>query len=343
MGWEAPLLARLVALANGETVPYYERLVMGLDAPGKGASRNHLGMAIAGEALRAWREFAAARPIVRPIAHDRRMAARDRLIAYLRDELTNGLWGPEVLAATNHCEYHLAVMAFARLVAVESGDIELLDLTGQHCRAHGRLCASLSDPSGEVLAPGFRVRVSKRGEQKAPVHDGLTVLWRLVRSSALASELGADPSPSLSRSRQIVAELRAIQQRPAFHLSCTSRGPGWSDPLYVGLKVARQLLIHGDNLGGMAHEQPGHVPLRHRVLVYRWPGGHQAQIVRPSPKFTGDTRGGKNPAVVADWCRAEYGKGKRGASAVTFGTRWETPPPCVPSGAVCIEMGPGDA
>lgn len=313
MGTQDVLLPRLVALLNGEPPPYVPNLAV--DVTKRGWTPNMIGMAIAGEALRAWREVNYVRPGVERV--DVWHLAKRRLIAYLRAELDNGLWGNETLCPTPHDAYHLAIAMFSRLVAVESQDAELLRLTAEHCRRLGRLCATLSDPTGEVISAGVRVPLAKAGKvQKRPVHSALTAWWRYI--------LGA---PS-----------RAPQGGP-FR---SPNGPGWSDPMYVGLRALRALVeVHGDALGCLYERdtQPGPVRLARTVIVHRWPEGHQVEIPRRGNE-SGMTKGSATPNGTCDWVRAEYGKGKRGASLVTFGMLWEKPAPPVPNGACRIVMGP---
>lgn len=314
MGWEGTLLPRLVSLLDGETVPYAENLAVGLDAPGKEMSRNHVGMAIAGEAVRAGRHYRQ-RSGDATLQRRWQAAAKERLVAYLRNELTDGLWGGEVLCPTPHDAYHLAVAMFARLAAVESQDPELLRLTAEHCRALGRLCATLSDPTGEVISAGTRVPLfeedrwwkaeMKRRQkpkykhkqppgQKPPSHSALTEWWRYVNGRPTrALQLGVEP-------------------------------------MYVGLRAA--LSMDFCDTTNWACQSPGPFPLARPVIVHRWLGGHQVEILRRG-KETGITKGSARPNGICDWVRAEYGKGKRGASLVTFGMLWQTPAPKVPSDA----------
>jgi hypothetical protein len=300
-GWELVLLPRLVAHEAGETVPYIEGLVASLSKPRRKMSRNHVGMAVVGEALRAWRAL----PNFNRTDLFRWQAARDALVEYLKDELEHGLWGPEVLATTPHAEYHVAIAAFARRVAVESDDGELSFKSALLCCRLGILCASLSDPTGAVRTAGWRVPLAKPGRgQRAPQHSGLTVFWRLVND--LPQEAG------------------------------WRKGRWQRDPLYVGLNCFDSLLhYYDDSLGGARCAFPGPVPLRHTINVYRWDGGHQVVIPRPRPNFTGRTSGSKNPNGVCDWLRCEYGERR---PRVTFGMLWQTPPPATPSNATEIVM-----
>jgi hypothetical protein len=309
MGWEGVILPRLVSLVNGNTAPYAENLAVGLDAPGAEMSRNHVGMAIAGEALRALRALVA--DVLGGIKRDEDLRwnrAKVRLIAYLRDEFTNGLWGGEVLCPTPHDAYHLAIAMFARLAAVESQDPELLRLTADHCRALGRLCATLSDPTGEVLSAGVRVPLAKGGkEQRRPVHSALTEFYRYLTCKTDDERFG-----KLLR-----------------------------EPMYVGLK-ALELVDEDERAGGVTPwvgEQPGPVPMSRPVIVHRWPAGHQVEIPRRGNE-TGLAKGSQNPNGTCDWLRAEYGKGKKGGSLVTFGMLWQQPAPPVPKVATKIELGP---
>jgi hypothetical protein len=306
MGWEQHLLPRLVALADGETVAYDERLAVGLDNPGREMTHNHVGLAVVGEALRAWRALRAAGAgdkLAPFIAMDR---ARLRLVDYLRAELTNGLWNGEPLCPTPHDAFYVAIAMFARLVAVESQDPELLRLTADYCRALGRLCATLSDPTGEVLTAGVRVPLAKGGKvQKRPVHSALTAWWRYVAHE---------------------------QAPPVGYLS---------DPMYVGLAVAAKSAgITKADMDDWQCQCPGHVPMSRPVVIHRWPTGHQVELPRRGNE-TGLTKGSASPNGTCSWLRADYGKGKKGSSLVTFGMLWSTPPPLVPKGTQRIEWGNG--
>jgi hypothetical protein len=312
MGWEGVILPRLGSLANGDTVPYAENLAVGLDAPGKEMTHNHVGMAVVGEALRAWREWS----IVGMETNHRDWldikyrwsGARVRLVAYLRAELTNGLWNGEPLCPTPHDAFYVAIAMFARLVAVESQDPELLRLTADYCRALGRLCATLSDPTGEVLSAGVRVPLAKGGkEQRRPVHSALTEFYRYLTCKTDDERFG-----KLLR-----------------------------EPMYVGLK-ALELVDEDERAGGVTPwvgEQPGPVPMSRPVIVHRWPAGHQVEIPRRGNE-TGLAKGSQNPNGTCDWLLAEYGKGKKGGSLVTFGMLWQQPAPPVPKVATKIELGP---
>jgi hypothetical protein len=307
MGWEQHLLPRLVALADGETVTHAENLAVGLDAPGKEMTHNHVGMAVVGEALRAWRAY---RNPVDMVAREIWLRAARRLKAYLGAELTNGLWNGEPLCPTPHDAFYVAIAMFARLVAVESQDPELLRLTVDYCRALGRLCATLSDPTGEVLTAGVRVPLAKGGkEQKRPVHSALTEWWRY---------LNGRPNR--------VAKLSA-------------------EPMYAGLRLLREkwnevgdVLALDDVFCFTSPQAPTSVPMSRPVVIHRWPGGHQVELPRRGNEM-GLTKGSASPNGTCDWLRAEYGKGKKGSSAVTFGMLWSTPPPPVPKGAQRIEWG----
>jgi hypothetical protein len=297
MGWEQHLLPRLVALADGETVAYDERLAVGLDNPGREMTHNHVGMAVVGEALRALRAFNS------PLLNRERaiwLEAKQRQVHYMRAELTNGLWNGEPICPTPHDAFYVAIAMFARLVAVESQDVELLRLTADYCRALGRLCATLSDPTGEVLSAGVRVPLAKGGkEQKQPVHSALTAWWRWLFGDS--------------------SDIDKIDH----------------DPMYVGLRAARRL-----HFGDVRRECPGPVPMSRPVVIHRWPTGHQVELQRRGNE-TGLTKGSASPNGTCDWLRAEYGKGKKGSSLVTFGMLWSTPPPPVPKGAQRIEWGNG--
>jgi hypothetical protein len=188
-------------------------------------------------------------------------------------------------------------------VAVESQDPELLRLTADYCRALGRLCATLSDSTGEVLTAGVRVPLAKGGkEQKRPVHSALTAWWRYLK------------------------EIPTKQ---------------YDDPMYVGLEVVAALdMKEGDEVSAWADRCPGPVPMSRPVVIHRWPGGHQVEIPRRGTE-TGLTKGSASPNGTCSWLRADYGKGKKGSSLVTFGMLWSTPPPPVPKGALRVEWGKG--
>jgi hypothetical protein len=298
VGWEQP---RLVALADGETVAYDERLAVGLDNPGREMTHNHVGMAVVGEALRAWRAY---RNPVDMVAREIWLRAARRLKAYLQAELTNGLWNGEPLCPTPHDAFYVAIAMFARLVAVESQDPELLRLTADYCRALGRLCATLSDSTGEVLTAGVRVPLAKGGkEQKRPVHSALTAWWRYI----------------------------ALEQPPPL---------GYLDePMYVGLRlVCKSAGVTVVDMNEWQRECPGPVPMSRPVVIHRWPTGHQVELPRRGNE-TGLTKGSASPNGTCSWLRADYGKGKKGSSLVTFGMLWSTPPPPVPKGAQRIEWG----
>jgi hypothetical protein len=306
MGWEQHLLPRLVALADGETVAYDERLAVGLDSPGREMTHNHIGMAVVGEALRAWRAY---------MAHDGRAEsdrwgqAGMRLEVYLREEFSDGLWNGEPLCPTPHDAYYVAIAMFARLAAVESQDPELLRLTADYCRALGRLCATLSDPTGEVLTAGVRVPLAKGGKvQKRPVHSALTEFRRYL-----------DCKTDAGRFEKLLDE-----------------------PMYVGLRALVMVDDDDSTMGATpwVGEAPGPVTLSRPVVIHRWQTGHQVELPRRGNE-TGLTKGSANPNGTCDWLRAEYGKGKKGSSLVTFGMLWSTPPPPVPKGAQRIEWGNG--
>jgi hypothetical protein len=316
MGTQDALLPRLVALLDGETVPYAPNLAV--DVTKRGWTPNMIGMAIAGEALRALRAYKAD-SVYLPLW----LTARNRLAVYLLEELENGLWGNETLCPTPHDAYHLAIAMFSRLVAVESQNAELLRLTAEHCRRLGRLCATLSDPTGEVISAGVRVPFAKGGKaQKRPVHSALTAWWRAINDKP--QEGGFKDSTRLGPMRVMVP------------------GPAWGEPMYVGLRATRGLWRRGDDLGCVLAATPGPVRLARTVIVHRWPEGHQVEMPRRGNE-SGMTKGSANPNGTCDWVRAEYGKGKRGASLVSFGMLWQTPAPEVPKGATRIVMGPEPA
>jgi hypothetical protein len=280
---------------------------MSLDRPGRLATHNHLGLAIAGEALRAWRENATKG------LHGQWREGKSNLVAFLQDELTNGMWRNEVLVPTPHDAFYLAIAMFSRLVAVESCDAELGRLTAEYCRRLARLCATLSDESGEVISAGVRVPLAKAGrEQKRPVHSALTAWWRLVTLRSQTGGFDGDGGP-------------------------------WFDPMYVGLRAARVLDDDLDDplslFNDIERECPGAVRLARTVIVHRWPEGHQVEIPRRGNE-SGMTKGSATPNGTCSWVRATYGAGKRGASKVQFAMLWEKPAPEVPKGATKIVMGP---
>jgi hypothetical protein len=111
--------------------------------------------------------------------------------------------------------------------------------------------------------------------------------------------------------------------------------------MYVGLRlVCKSAGVTVVDMNEWQRECPGPVPMSRPVVIHRWQTGHQVEIQRRGNE-TGLTKGSASPNGTCDWLRAEYGKGKKGSSLVTFGMLWSTPPPPVPKGAQRIEWGNG--
>lgn len=229
-------------------------------------------------------------------------AARDVLLStYYPQEFTRiGLWTSETLAPANHDHQHLCGTSFARLAAYLSGDAMLLYLSAELCRRTARLFKSLATPDGEIWSVGLRSH-----PPLLPQHRVSGAWLRLLRGDLI-------PLPDL-------------RKNPAL----------WHDRMYAGLRALRWLLAQDDDLGAAAAVEPGPVPLKHAVTVYRAPDRHLV-VLEPAPALA-------SRADVCDWIdvpylprptRAKTGKAIRASGRVGF--NFERPAPDPPRDAVII-------
>lgn len=297
-GWSGPLLDRAQKIlqnleGRGPAVPFAPGWAWGPEGA-KASSPNHEANDWSQEAVRATLGGDPA---------DKERAFRVLLDEYIPREIgpgekAVGLWSSEQLCPDNHTHQHLPGCSLARVAAVKSGHLQLLERTGELLRAVARTLVTVASP-----APDFYVCSAGLRSKGQPIFWWGTAWLRALH--------GIDPPmPGWERFG-----------RPSL----------WDDRAAASIRAIRWLRSQPNGLAGADREAPGSVKLKWPVDIYRGPDRHL--VIFPQPKGGP----GKEVAdwVEMPWGLRDYAVTMKAAK---YGLNWKTPPPKPPAGAELIRF-----